>query len=41
MMLGRKRLLVAATITVFGVMVVAGPALAAMLTAELTGEAEG
>jgi hypothetical protein len=39
-MVGKKRLLVVAMITVFGVMVIAGPALAAMLTADLTGEAE-
>jgi CHRD domain-containing protein len=39
-MAGKKRLLVAAMITVFGVLAIAGPALAAMLTAELTGEAE-
>ena len=39
-MVGKKRLLVVATITVFGVMAVAGPAVAAMLTATLTGAAE-
>lgn len=39
-MVGEKRMLAVAMITVFGVMAIAGPALAAMLTAELTGEAE-
>ena len=40
MMVGKKKVLAVAMITVFGVMAVAGPALAAMLTADLTGEAE-
>jgi hypothetical protein len=40
MMVGKKRLLIVATLTLVGVMVIAGPALAAMLTADLTGEAE-
>lgn len=39
-MVGKKKVLAVTMITVFGVMVIAGPALAAMLTAELTGAAE-
>ena len=38
--MGKKRILVAATIAVIGLMVFGGVALAAMLTADLTGEAE-